>query len=78
MNFGTLIVIHCHEINVKLMKVLLKTLGILIIVAMLASCVAPPHPRGRPIPPGHSKKMHKPKHHPHQRGHHGGHHRGRR
>ncbi|CAD7814559.1 hypothetical protein CHRY9390_02825 [Chryseobacterium aquaeductus] len=57
------------------MKGLKKILGMVAIIAFLASCVAPPHPGRRPVPPGHGKHMHKAKkHHPHNHGHHRGRH----
>ena len=57
------------------MKGLTKILGMVAIIAFLASCVAPPHPGRRPMPPGHGKHMHKAKkHHPHNHGHHRGRH----
>ncbi|MBW8522598.1 hypothetical protein K0U91_13895 [Chryseobacterium chendengshani] len=39
------------------MKFLIKCTGVLLMVVMLASCIAPPHPRSRPMPPGHAKKI---------------------
>lgn len=36
---------------------LIKFTGLLLIIAILASCIAPPHAGSKPLPPGQAKKV---------------------